>query len=225
MAQRVEKKMGQQTGREEGGSLLNSGRILILGNSITWHGPSADVDWFGSWGMAASCLEKDYVHVLIREISELTGRAPEWMAENIADFERQFETFDIEGNYEKYFQFKADLVILAIGENVPELPDEGIRGKFKNAMLNLMAALKKRGNPAILVRGCFMPHEVKDNVMKDACAEAGGIYVDIMDLGKEESNYARSEREYKHAGVAGHPGDKGMKAIADAILKAMRAGR
>ena len=49
----------------------------------------------------------------------------------------------------------------------------------------------------------------------------GGVFVDISGLGKDESNYARSERSFAHGGVAAHPGDKGMQAIADALLKAI----
>jgi hypothetical protein len=47
--------------------------------------------------------------------------------------------------------------------------------------------------------------------------------VDIAALGKDESNYARAEQKLEHAGVAAHPGDKGMKAIAEAILTALQA--
>jgi alpha-galactosidase len=49
----------------------------------------------------------------------------------------------------------------------------------------------------------------------------GGISVDISALGKNEKNFARSERPFKHAGVANHPGDAGMAAIAGALLKAL----
>jgi hypothetical protein len=49
----------------------------------------------------------------------------------------------------------------------------------------------------------------------------GGVYVNIGSLSKDESNFARSERQYKHAGVANHPGDKGMAAIAAALVKAV----
>ena len=57
--------------------------------------------------------------------------------------------------------------------------------------------------------------------MRQSCAAVGGVFIDISGLGKDESNYARSERKYSHDGVAGHPGDKGMQSIADAILSAM----
>jgi hypothetical protein len=50
----------------------------------------------------------------------------------------------------------------------------------------------------------------------------GGTFVDISALSKDEKNYARSERPYKHAGVAHHPGDRGMAAIAEEIMKAVK---
>jgi alpha-galactosidase len=71
------------------------------------------------------------------------------------------------------------------------------------------------------VRSCFWANKAKDDIMQQTCAAVGGIFVDISKLGKDESNYARSERSFAHAGVANHPGDKGMKAIADALLRAM----
>ena len=58
-------------------------------------------------------------------------------------------------------------------------------------------------------------------ILKQACQEVGGIYVDIGRLSKNESNYARSERQIKDKGIAAHPGDKGMQAIANAILGAI----
>lgn len=58
--------------------------------------------------------------------------------------------------------------------------------------------------------------------MRRASLDAGATYVDISRLGADKSNMASSERKIEHAGVAGHPGDKGMKAIADEIFAAIR---
>jgi hypothetical protein len=49
------------------------------------------------------------------------------------------------------------------------------------------------------------------------------MFVDISSLSKDESNYARSERDFQHAGVARHPSNRGMQAIAGAILKAIES--
>jgi len=200
----------------------NIGKVLFLGNSITKHGPSAKVDWTGNWGMAASAEEKDYVHLALRSIFETTGKQPEAMVVNIAAFEREYATYDVLEKQKAAFAFKPDVVVLAIGENVPALKTETAKAELKTGLLKLLRALQSENKPTILVRSCFWPDRTKDEVLKQACEEAGGVFVNISNLGKDQSNYARSERTFKNSGVANHPGDKGMQAIATALVETMK---
>lgn len=196
-------------------------KVLFLGNSITKHGPKADIDWSGDWGMAASTEAKDYVHLVALGLAAKTGAAPEVMVRNVADFERGHVGYDIAGKLKEAIEFRADLIILAIGENVPALKTPEEQAAFQGDVIKLLAALKAGGQPTLLVRSCFWANAAKDDALEQACTAAGGVFVDISALAKDERNYARSERPYKHAGVANHPGDHGMAAIASAILKAL----
>jgi hypothetical protein len=213
--------MMANTKAEERSALPKAKRILFLGNSITLHGPSTQVGWMNNWGMAASAREKDYVHVLVNSIAKLSGSRPEVQIDNIADFERRYDTYDLNIGLKQHLDFKPDTVVVAIGENVPALTSEDAKTKFKASFTRLLAALKQSGRPAVFVRSCFWPDKTKDDIMRESSMAVGGVFVDISGLSKDESNYARSERRFAHAGVAAHPGDKGMKGIADALLKAM----
>ncbi len=194
-------------------------RILFLGNSITLHGPKADIGWNGNWGMAASSKDKDYVHLVTGALAAHTGSRPAIMVKNIADFERHYATYDVDLRMKDFFAFDPDLVVLAIGENVPALNSEKAKAQFKAGVMRILRCALARRHPLVVVRTCFWPDKAKDTALRQACREAGGILVDAGPLGRDPANAARSERPFKHAGVAGHPGDRGMKAIADAILK------
>ena len=201
--------------------VLPAGKVLFLGNSITLHAPAPEIGWTANWGMAASAEEKDYVHLLAADVLKAAGAPPQLMVRNIAAFERGYDAFDIAGELKPELDFKADIVVVAIGENVPELTTNKAQTKFAAAFARLLGVLKRNGEPAIFVRGSFWPNALKDDILRKASADAGATFVDIAALGRDESNAARSERKIEHTGVAGHPGDKGMRAIADAIFAAI----
>jgi len=200
-------------------------KVLFLGNSITKHGPNESIGWSGNWGMAASSEANDYVHLVLAALAERCGRAPEARIVNIASFERQFRTYDIETRLADTIAFKPDLVIVAIGENVPALKSQEDHVAFKDSLSRLLNAFRSVGNPVFVVRSCFWASPVKDTILRQGCDGVGGIFADCTALGKDEKNYARSEREFSHKGVAAHPGDQGMRAIADVILQALETGR
>ena len=199
----------------------NFKKVLFLGNSITKHGPKADIDWSGNWGMAASAEAKDYVHVFTKSLSEKQGGSPEILVKNIADFERAHQGYDFSAKLKEAIDFQADLIVLAIGENVPGLKTAEEKTKLQEAVTELLTTLKGNRNPTVVVRSCFWANAPKDDALRGACDTVNGIYADSSGLSADKSLYGRAEREFKHAGVAHHPGDKGMAAIADALMKAL----
>lgn len=201
---------------------LAAGKILYLGNSITLHAPAPAIGWTGHWGMAASAKELDYVHLVTADIAKSTGSVPQIMVRNIADFERAHDTFEIAKTFAAELDFQADIVIVAIGENVSELTTDEARMKYAAAYARLLSEIKRHGQPTIFVRSSFWPNAAKDEAMRKASLDAGTTFVDIAKLGGDPTNAASAERKIDHAGVAGHPGDKGMRAIADAIVTAIR---
>jgi alpha-galactosidase len=196
-------------------------RVLFLGNSITKHGPKPDIGWTANWGMAASAEEKDFVHIVAAGLAKKWGAAPEIMVRSLVDLERGYASFDVTEKLKEPVAFGADMIIVAIGENVPRFKNDDEKKLFTEKLRDVLARLNSAKHPMIVVRSCFWADATKDQILKEACGEIGGAYVDISALGKDEANYARSERKFSNDGVARHPGDKGMQAIASAILEAI----
>jgi lysophospholipase L1-like esterase len=196
-------------------------KVLFLGNSITKHGPKADIGWEGNWGMAASAEARDYVHLVAQKLAGQNGHAPEIHVKNIAEFERAHAVYDVSSKLWEAIAFQPDLIILAIGENVPSLKTPEDQTAFRDSVIDLLRHIKGTRQPTVIVRSSFWANPAKDTALQQACTAVGGVFVDIGSLGQDERNYARSERSFQHDGVARHPGDRGMAAIADALLKAL----
>lgn len=113
------------------------------------------------------------------------------------------------------------IVIVAIGENVSEWTTDDAKMKYAAAFDRLLTELRQHGKPAIFVRSSFWANPAKDDIMRAASSDAAVTFVDLKALDRDEANMARSERRFAHAGVAAHPGDQGMKAIADAFFAAI----
>jgi hypothetical protein len=209
---------------------MKADSILVLGNSITLHGPYIGWSTEGDWGMAASEKSKDYVHLLAGKISAATGAPltvahpnplpgrwypsnplPNWQGNilNIADlFERNYNTWD-NARIKKQIDAKPDIVVLQLGENM----EGGTMDQFATALDSLLTALKESSNPNIFITSHIIGSDpAVDAIKRHACAKdpSHRVFVDL-------------NGRVNLSGEAGHPNDAGMVTIADTIYGSMQA--
>lgn len=182
--------------------------VIILGNSITYSPANAEVGWNGNWGMAASAPELDFVHLLTVDF-KYKNKACVVTAKNVAAFEVNYPVYNFDAELKQIKDLKPDLLIIRIGENVKQ---EGIDSAAFEQKYSSLVDYFKANNPnlKILAAGSFWGNPVVDRIMSRHSA-----FLTLKTIGLDMSNYAWGQ--YENTGVASHPSDKGMKAIADLI--------
>lgn len=192
----------------------NIQNILILGNSITIHGPSPKLGWNGNWGMAASSGDKDYVHILEEEILKANPSA-QFTVANIANtFERKFWQFDTT-DFADYRNTQADLILLRIGENINDsLAIERSLSESVEGLVKYLTA--KNPGAKICIVGSFWPKKSVNKILQTTCEKHGWLYVSLKGF-YEKTTVNTAIRKFDNPGVAKHPSDAGMRAIAERI--------
>ncbi len=203
---------------------LTVNKWLALGNSITRH-PITSF-WWGDWGMAATVREKDWVHRLNVKIKGTRTTTPIFSAQNIADWEINHGTYNL-NLMDSYFAGDEDLVVIRLGENV------GVFTNYETNFNDLIAYVKSKAPLArIVVTGNFWTNSTKEIAQKNASDANACIWVQLNQLdsatykstldtsvyGDDLAWHLVSDGGATAAGVANHPGDVGMEAIADAIF-------
>lgn len=199
-------------------SSIKFSHIVMLGNSITIHPPLSSVGWYGNWGMAASTRDSDYVHIIAKRLKANVTPV------NIANWEQHPESFEFAG-LNKYFADSCDLVIIRLGENVQNLKD------FQLSFEKLVEyVLLKASGARVLITGTFWKNDGVNAILSLVAKEHNIKFLALSYLDVPESKssigsptYGEDGMVYSviNQGVADHPGNEGMKKIAESILNAV----
>ncbi len=191
-------------------------RVLFVGNSITRHAPAPAIGWERDCGMAASSLDRDYVHLLMQKFRETDPDAAFCICQ-VADWERNYkngsETYPF---FAAARDFCADIIFFRFIENVPrkDFDDEAFRREYAA----FASYLNPTGKARIVLSSGFWKHE-GDAAIWTVAVERGYPFVELGDLG--ETDEMKAIGLFEHTGVANHPGDRGMEAIAERLWNAV----
>lgn len=192
------------------------GRILFAGNSITKHGFLPEIGWYGEWGMAASCREKDYVHQVLAALKCRLGDFDCCIAQ-CAEWERRYTEGEkvLEEYYQKAKEFDAEVVVVRLGENMPY--DEKMLPVVKEQYSKLVKFLIGKSTKQVILTDNFWRNDPFDRIYSEVASENGYTFCKISDLCADENTMALGK--FEHEGVARHPGDFGMAEIAERIVE------
>ncbi len=196
-----------------------SKKILFIGNSITRHRPKPDIGWEHDWGMAASAIDKDYVHQTVALLEKVWGPV-DFAFTNCSDWERAYFEKEKLTKHVAALEFAPDIVVIRIGENIWS---RAVRHHLDEVELyphfDDMVKFFANGRARVVMTDLFWPQERIDAVIRRVAAENGYSLVSIGDLGKADENMAIGE--FEHHGVSIHPNDVGMHRIAERIAAAL----
>lgn len=186
---------------------------LFLGNSLTYTGvPEEEADK-EKRGLTSTQKEKDYVHVLIRMISDQKKVNIKFSLLNIAQFERTFTKYSFEmGKLSLAENKQPDFLFVQIGENVAK-DDIADSERFEEEYMKLLSLFPKSKR---IITIPFWPEKEKQYAVTNVAIKSDSYLVDISHLGAgtDKKNFASSYKEYAMPGVGAHPGDYGMANIA-----------
>lgn len=193
----------------------NSGiRILFAGNSITKHSPRPAMGWHNDCGMAASDIDRDYVHLLLEKIREYDKNAA-WAIAQVGGYEANlFNGATPKDNYGEASDFNADIIIMFYGANTPKEYDttENPSRTFGEAYEEMRNFLDKSGNAKFLHLEGFYIRPKLDAEKQAICQKYGDTWVSLDGIGNREDTHGRFN----------HPNDLAMQIIADKIWEKLK---
>ena len=194
---------------------------LAIGNSLTLHDITSY--WWNENGMAASDKEHDYYHLVLDHLKEKNEKVM-GVPYSFIVWETQSHDRDEYLTYlDRLLSPDLDLITIQLAENAFDLTT------YLEDYTSLLKYIKKRApNARILVIGDFWSFENRDELKKAAVQQTELEYISLEGItdnkdyqcGLGSTVYDKDGNAHivEHSGVALHPGDSGMEAIASRII-------
>ena len=200
-------------------------KILIIGNSITFKDITTS-GWTRACGMAASAVERDYVHLLLEKLKQKLPDYKIWIRFSyLAKFELQ-PNMELQ-HCDSLISFVPDITVFQLGENM----NLGNNVDFFIEKYTELIKYIKNGRRVSICTLPFFPSLEKNNMIEKVALETDSFIVDLSHLpllenetmAIYEKNYKGGKSEWKDDGIGMHPGDIGMEKIANQIFLTINA--
>lgn len=196
----------------------NTISIVFLGNSLTYCSVPKEEDDKTPRGLTSTAIEKDYVHRLIKMISESYHVNVQYSISNIARLERGFAhyNFDLDSCFSLVEIAEPDMLILQMGENVSRNDAASYPKELKEMFAKLLTYYPQC-KKYVTLPWWIRPDE--NYIITEVATESKASIVDLSHLGSDpEHNHASIQKYYEQPGVGTHPGDEGMSNIAKCLF-------
>lgn len=194
-------------------------KVLILGNSITFHPSYPTVAWPNEWGMAASLEAHDYRNRLAKMAANATCATVNLKAASAWLWERDFDTISM-ALFQVYRDWLPDIFIFRMGDNIantdtrlPVLPTH---------IKRLVDYIDNGRGIKILTTRTFFDRPNVTSRIQTVSTTNGYTYVDWGNLYGNGANWRYYEDPTVNPFIADHPGDLGMSRIATNILSSLK---
>ncbi len=186
-------------------------KILILGNSLSYHLSVEDSEWDHASGMAASDINSDYVHLLMTDISKAKNVSIVFKVINLVDFERNYKTYDLK-KISTFVNFQPDITLFQLGDNARLESTEDIESfsSYYQKLVSLFGSSKR------IIATTYFPSKNKNKAIESVARSTNSFVVDLSHLTLlDKANFAKSEKNYSNKSIGMHPGNIGMRNIAN----------
>ena len=191
-------------------------KVMFIGNSITVHEVRPELGWFWVHGMAASSIDNDYVHHVIRYLNTKEDKLSAYVYSGKL-WELDYYKFEnLDYVLDEIKQYQPDIIVIRIGENT--YPNLQKFGYDLFPTFNKLVEFAKKTAKHVFVTSLFWPNVTIDDVILRATKQNGAYYVEIGDLNVPEN---KAIGLFENVDVANHPGDLGMKRIGERIIDSL----